>query len=111
MKAIPEQGCVLSPAAGFNDIPSLGCLAQIVANLVSLAFTFLGAVTLLLLLWGAVRFILSRGDPKAIQEAQKTMTYAIIGAVIVVLAFVLITIITSTFGLDNILTNFSFYQP
>ncbi|MBI3559399.1 hypothetical protein HY085_03290 [Candidatus Gottesmanbacteria bacterium] len=94
-----------------KDVPSLGCLAQIVSNVIGIAFLFLGAVTVLFLLWGAIRFVISRGDPKGIQEAQKTMTYAIIGAVVVLGAFILINMVTTAFGLPNILTSFTFYQP
>lgn len=94
-----------------EDVPSLGCLAQIVTNVIGIAFLFLGAVTVLFLLWGAIRFIISRGDPKGLQEAQKTMTYAIIGAVVVLAAFILINMVTTAFGLPNILTQFTFFQP
>ena len=71
---------------------------------------FLEAVLVIMILWGAVRFIVSSGDPKAIQEAQKTIVYAIIGAVIVALSFVLVNLVTTALGLPNILTQFSFYQ-
>lgn len=109
-----DQGCVLSPSpnpTGKADIPSLGCLAQIVTNVIGIAFLFLGAVTVLFLLWGAIRFVISRGDPKGIQEAQKTMTYAIIGTVVVLGTFILINMVTTAFGLPNILTSFTFFQP
>lgn len=106
-------GCVLSPAGSTaTDVPSLACLSQIVVNLVSLALMFLGTVTLLMLLFGSIKYITSGGDPKALQGAQKTTTYAIIGAIVVMMAFVLINVVTNALGLSssNILSNFSFYQ-
>lgn len=106
MKEDLATGCVLKN----GNIPSLGCLAQIITNIIGLAFMFLGAVTVLLLMWGAVKFIISSGDPKAIQGAQKTIEFAIIGAVVVILSFVLVNIVTTALGLPNILTNFTFYQ-
>ncbi len=111
MKENLAQGCQLKPDSfsGSADIPSLGCLAQIVVSVIELAFAFLGAVLLLLLMWGAVKFIISRGDPKGIQEAQKTMTYAVIGAVVVLGSFILINIVTTALGLPNILTGFQIY--
>lgn len=112
----PLPGCTQIIKNSKGDIvsdntPSLGCLAQIVTNVIGIAFLFLGAVTVLFLLWGAIRFILARGDPKGLQEAQKTMTYAVIGAVVVLGAFILINMVTTAFGLPNILTQFTFYQP
>ncbi len=112
-----SPGCVLLNDSGVIDnvngtTPSLACLIQIVVNIINFALMFLGVVTLLMLLFGAIKFITSSGDPKAIQGAQKTMTYAIIGAIVVMMAFVLINIVTNALGLSssNILSNFSFYQ-
>lgn len=105
MKENVAQGCVFLN----GDVPSLGCLAQIVTSIINLAFTFLGAVLLLLLMWGAVKFIISRGDPKGIGEAQKTMTYAVIGAVVVLGSFILINVVTTALDLPNILTGFRIY--
>lgn len=103
----PDSGCVFLN----GDVPSLGCLAQIVVNVINIAFLFLGAACLIFLLYGALLFVLSRGDQKALQKAQGTMTYAIIGTVFVGLSFVLVNIVTNAIGLPSILTNFSFYQP
>lgn len=106
-------GCVLGPTgSAVNDVPSLACLAQVVINIINFAFMFLGVVTLLMLLFGSIKYITSGGDPKALQGAQKTITYALIGAVVVMLSFVLINVVTTALGLSssNILSNFSFYQ-
>lgn len=100
----PSEGCVI-----IGDVPSLGCISQIVGNIINVAFTFLGLVTLVFLAWGAIKYIMSAGDPKAIQTAQKTMTYAVIGAVIVIGSFILVNIVTQALGLPNIAQTFSIY--
>lgn len=105
---INQPGC--SQIGANNDVPSLACLAQTIANVIGIAFLFLGFITLVFLLLGAIKFITSRGDPKAIQGAQKTMTYAIIGAVLILLSFAIINIITTALGFPNILTTFTFFQ-
>lgn len=112
------QGCLLAPGNMpkdvpwlKEDIPSLGCLAQIVTSVLGWTLVFLGAVTLLVLIFGAVRFVVSQGDTKAIQEARKTMTYAVIGAVLVLGSFFIINIVTTALGLPNILTGFTIYYP
>lgn len=99
------QGCVIT-----GDVLSLGCLAQIISNVVSVALTFLGLTTLVFLIIGAVKYVTSSGDPKAIQTAQKTMTFAIIGAVIVLGSFILINVITTALSLPNPVVNFSIFQ-
>lgn len=102
------QGCEFAGAS--NDVPSLGCLSQIVVNVVEVMFLFLGAISLLLIFYSAIRFIIARGDPKAIQTAQKTLTYAIIGTVLVLLAFVVVNTFTTMLGLSTNFLNFSVYQ-
>lgn len=101
-------GCVC--AAGTTDTPSLACFAPIVVNIVNVAFIFLGVVAVIFLLFGSIRFIVSRGDQKAVTAAKNTITYAIIGMILVVLAFVAITIFTNFLGFPNILQNFTLYQ-
>jgi hypothetical protein len=115
MKPDDATGCVFLNAQGVvdpvhGDIPSLGCLAQVIVRVINFTLMFLEAVLVIMILWGAVRFITSTGDPKAIESARKTITYAIIGAVIVALSFVLVNLVTTALGLPNILTQFSFYQ-
>lgn len=110
---VPGCTCTVVDATGktvATDVPSLACFAPIVVNVISLAFAFLGAVTLLFLLYGAIRFVTSRGDPKAIESAQKTMTYAVVGAAVVLASFIIVNLVTTTLGLGNILTNFTIYR-
>ncbi len=104
-------GCVtISDGSGKNSVQSLGCLAEIVVRVIELAFMFVGAVTLLMLLYGSLRYITSGGDPKAVQGAQKTITFALIGMGVVIGSFVIIRMITETLGLPSILDSFTFYQ-
>lgn len=104
----PADGCVC--AEGTTDVPSLACFAPIIVNVINVAFMFLGFVAVVFLLYGSIRFILSRGDQKAVAAAKNTITYAIIGTVLIVLAFVLITIFTNLLGFPNILKTFTLYQ-
>lgn len=103
------QGCVIFDPGG-QAIPSLGCLTQVIVNVIQILLMFLGVIAILFIFYAALRFILSRGDPKAIQNAQKTLTYAVLGTILIVLAYAIISIFTSSFGLPLILQNFGIYQ-
>jgi len=106
------NGCTKIGAEGQPvDAPSLACLAQVVVNVIGLALAFLGFVTLVFLLIGSIKFITSRGDQKALQSAKNTMTYAILGAVLVIFAFFAINTVTTMLGLPPILSSFTLYQP
>lgn len=110
------HGCTLlglagTGASGIADVPSLGCLSQVVVNVVEVAFMFAGFAALIFLIYGAIRFTISRGDAKALQSAQKTITFALLGLIVIVTAYALIGIFTGTLGLPDILKNFTLYQP
>ena len=105
------NGCTKIGAEGQPvDVPSLACLAQVVVNVIGLALAFLGFVTLVFLLIGAIKFITSRGDQKALQSAKNMMTYAILGAILVIFAFFAVNTVTTMLGLPPILSSFTFYQ-
>ncbi len=104
-------GCVLTaPPGGPADIPSLGCLSQVVVNVIQALFMFAGAASLIFLLYASIRFVVSRGDPKGVQAAQKTFTFAIIGTVLIFLSYLAINTVTQLLGLPSILDNFNIYQ-
>lgn len=100
-----SEGCAIT-----DTVVSLGCLSQIVANLVTVSLMFLGLITLLFLLWGAFQFVISKGDPKAIEKARGVMTYAVIGAALVLGSFVLLNVVFTALNVPNPITNFSFFQ-
>lgn len=108
-----SSGCFFKTSPTFGGsgevAMSLGCLTQIIVNIINLALSLLGTVALLFLLFGAIKFVISRGDPKALEEAQKTMTYAVLGVVVVLGSFILINIISTALGYPNILTQFTLF--
>jgi hypothetical protein len=80
-----------------GEAPQLSCLANLIPVIINLAFVFLGAACVIFLLWGSIRFITSGGDQKAVQGAKATITYAIIGTVLVLSAFILANLFGNLF--------------
>jgi len=62
-----------------------------------------GIALLIYLIIGGFQFMLSRGDPKATQAAQAKITNAVIGFVIVFLAFLIVQLVGQLFGLQDTL--------
>jgi len=77
-------------------------IGTIVSKLVLYIFPFAGLLMLLYLLFGGYKYMLSRGDPKALAEAKGAITTAIIGFVIVFVAFWIVQIIGVILGLNQI---------
>ncbi|HSD98923.1 MAG TPA: hypothetical protein VLB73_04490 [Patescibacteria group bacterium] len=70
-------------------------------QLVSFALSFLLTAAVLLafifFLIGGLKWMLSQGDKKQVEEAQKTLTYAIVGLVITLLSFFIINLVGFAF--------------
>ena len=66
-----------------NISPTVG---GIIGDLLPFIFGLAGMLSLLFLLWGGIKYMSARGDPKAIDEARGTLTSAVIGLVIILLA-------------------------
>lgn len=81
-----------------NNVPSLQCIPIVFENLISAAMMFVGAVTVILIVYAGILFVTSGGDQKKVQSARQVITYAIIGLVVVLSSFAIIYFIGYTTG-------------
>ena len=92
-----------------NGVATLSCIPGVFQNLVAAALGFAGVVALFLIVYSGIRFITSSGDPKAVEGARNTLTWAIIGLIVIILSFTIIKFIAvftgatciNQFGFDN----------
>ncbi len=89
-----------------NGIATISDLSKIFESLVRSFLTFAGIILFVFLVMGGIKYITSGGDPKAIEGAQKTMTYAIGGLIVILLSFLVLVIIGNITGVRN-LTQFN----
>ncbi len=88
------DSCVLDGAA------QLSCLAPLIENVIR-AVVSLGAVALfVMLLVGGFNFLFSGGDQKKLEAARGTVTQAIVGIVVMTVAFLIIKTISVFTGVD-----------
>jgi hypothetical protein len=65
-----------------------------------------GAIFVIFVFISAIKYALSQGDPKALQASQQTLTTAVIGFIVVIGVYTLLTIIKNVLGLkDNPITD------
>lgn len=89
-KAIPEFT--------FSGQPDLGVL---IGNLIPYFLTFAGILLLLYLLFGGLQLMLSRGDPKAMQDAKGKISNALVGFLIVFAAYWIVQLLGEVLGLQG----------
>jgi len=57
-----------------------------------------GLISVVMLVYGGLRYITSGGDSKKVTDAKNTILYAIIGLIICVLSYAIVTFVLSTIG-------------
>jgi len=82
-------------------------LEPIFGNIVKVIIATTGLVLFFLLISGGFKYITSGGDPKATESAQKTITYAIGGLILILFSFLILQLISSITGID--VTNFKIH--
>lgn len=68
-----------------------------VFNTISKVLIFLvGAISVIMLIFGGVRYTVSGGDQKAVEAAKNTILYAIIGIIVAILAYAVVEFVISS---------------
>ncbi len=84
----PEYATNIQVAGGSNRASlAIAVLQMIAGGLIYLA----GPVAVLMLTIGGIKYIVSRGDQTQMEEAKKTITYAVIGLVVIILSWAIIS--------------------
>jgi hypothetical protein len=78
--------CAKADSAKDNLFAPNGVFATIANTLIFLV----GAVAVIYLIIGGLRYVVSNGDSKAVEGAKNTILYAIVGIVVAVISFALV---------------------
>lgn len=84
---------VASPITEKDGFAQLSDLVIVFANITSVIATFAGFAVLFMLIRGGIAYITAQGDPKALQGARGTLTWAIIGLIVILSAYLIISLI------------------
>ncbi len=53
-----------------------------------------GALSVIMIIFGGIRYVISRGDSKSVEAAKNTIIYAIAGVVVSIAAYAIVTFVT-----------------
>ena len=67
-----------------------------IGNVVNVFLYFVGAIAVIIMIWGGFQYITSSGDSQKATTAKNTIMYAVIGIIVVVLSY---AIVNWVFGL------------
>ncbi|MDO8269965.1 MAG: hypothetical protein Q7T54_04835 [Candidatus Levybacteria bacterium] len=89
----PKAG-QFSVLCGFND------LGAVLGFVITIAFIIAVLIALFFLIWGGIKWITSGGDKGGVEAARNQIIAAVIGLIIVFLAFFILNLVLGLFGLS-----------
>ena len=90
LNAAGQNTCVLE-----NPLTSGTDVSSIISIVIKSALGIIGALTLLMLVWGGFQWLTSAGNPEKVKMGTQTMVWAIIGVVLVFASYILLSTFTS----------------
>lgn len=81
-------------AGGSGSSASIG---DIIKTIVNVLLFILGAVAVIMIVIGGIRYTISQGDSNAITSAKNTILYAVIGLVVALLAYAIVNFVIAQF--------------
>lgn len=70
-------------------------------NITNTILYIVGAIAVLMLVWGGIRYIISGGDSKKVTDAKNTILYALLGLIIAFFAYAIVNFVLNTIDPDN----------
>lgn len=73
-------------------------VSQLIGKILNIVLGIVGLIAVLFLVWGGFQYITSAGDEEKVKSAKGTMINALIGVVVVILAYALVRVVTNAIG-------------
>jgi len=89
-----------TPGAG--DVATFLGLQCLIANILSIALTLIGLAGFVMIIIGGFRYMLSGSDPKGADAARNTITFAVVGLVVALSAFIILNLIAAFTGIPSL---------
>lgn len=86
------QGADCAKAASQPE--SLFATGGVFETISNILIFLVGAIAVIMLIWGGLQYVISAGDSKRVENAKSTILYSIIGIVIALLAFAIVNFVT-----------------
>lgn len=75
---------------------------KVIGNVITALIIIAIIIAIIILVWGGIKWILSGGDKAKVESARNTIIGAIIGLVLVFLAWFIITLVAGLFGINDL---------
>ncbi len=83
-----------------NPLAKFGNFASILNLLIPLTTGFGAIIFLIMMFWGGITILTAGGNKERFDSGRKTLTFAVVGLIIVFVAFLIVQLITYIFKFD-----------
>ncbi len=88
--------CALnSSSAACKDLSKPDGLSNTLKNATNTVLFIAGALAVIMIIYGAIRFMTAHGNEKQVESARLIVTYSVIGLIIAILAYALVNFVLS----------------
>ena len=88
--------CALnSSSAACQDLINQDGLSNILKNATNIVLFIAGALAVIMIIYGSIRFMTAHGNEKQVESARLIVTYSVIGLIIAILAYALVNFVLS----------------
>ena len=88
--------CALnSSSAACQDLSKQDGLSNILKNATNVVLFIAGALAVIMIIYGSIRFMTAHGNEKQVESARLIVTYSVIGLIIAILAYALVNFVLS----------------
>lgn len=83
-----------------NDVATIQGFECLIANILTVFIAIIGLAAFVMVVVAAFRYLTSGGNTKGTEQARSTLTYAIIGIVVALSAFIILRLLTAFTGVN-----------
>ena len=98
ISAPTSAGCACalnSSSAACQDLSKPDGLSNTLKNATNTVLFIAGALAVIMIIYGAIRFMTAHGNEKQVESARLIVTYSVIGLIIAILAYALVNFVLS----------------
>lgn len=110
VQALAQDITIDRPKSGGKNIGYTD-LGNFISNIISIVFIFAIIIVLVMLVWGALEWIVSGGEKEAVGKARGRIINALIGLAVLAVAFALATVGAQILGFPDLTTKIPIPTP
>lgn len=87
-------------AGGDSEVKSLFGEGGIFKKIVNIFLFIVGSVSVIMIIYGGIRYVTSSGASEGVTSAKNTILYAVVGLIISILAYAIVNFVLDSFGVQ-----------